>query len=122
MPNGMLVTLYQDQPPDIEMIEDYFGDVLVTDNYFDESTSSADLRDPGGWWESRGDDPSLLTLNTDLIAGNGGAKAALEGSTSGNVYLSQEFATPQAGLFSIQWNVYVDEILAAEPYRGAMMW
>ncbi|GEM_PF-2333964 len=127
MINGQLVTLYQDAPPDVENIEDYFnyGTEFLADNYFDECTGSADLAaNTAGqdWYESRGTNPELLTLNTDNIGGNNTPKAAIAASSTGNAYLSQEFGSPQTGQFAVQWDIYIDEILnIADPDRTGFM-
>ncbi len=125
MDNGTLITMYQDRPPRVEPIENYFGEAFIADNNFDLSVDSDDLRANGtdqDWYESRGDDPSLLTLDMTEVGGNGGAKAAFAASASGNVYLSQEFSSPQASDFSVTWDVYVDRILDdADRDRSVLM-
>jgi len=85
MDNGQIVTLFKDAPPVVENIEDYFGDILVVDNFFDE--------------------------NGDEIGGNGSSKAAFAASSTGNSYLTQEFDMPQTGIFAIQWNIYIESIV-----------
>jgi uncharacterized repeat protein (TIGR02543 family) len=108
--------MYQDSPPLVEDIEDYFGGTLIADNYFDVSTSSAELRTNGSgqdWYESRETDPDLVALDETIVGGNGTKKAAFTGSTStsANVYLTQEFSAVQTGVFGVQWDIYIDEIL-----------
>jgi hypothetical protein len=100
--------------------------VFLADGAFDASTTSEDLRADGSgqdWYESRNDQPGLVELNNDPIAGNLGPKALFLGSTSGNAYLSQEFGVPQTGLFAVQWEIYVDEILnlSSNPDRAGWM-
>jgi len=87
---------------------------LLVDGEFDYSHSSEYLRADGvgqDWYESRKQAPTLLTLNTDSIGGNIGKKASLKnyGTTSSNVYLTQQFA-PQTGTFSVQFDIYIDRI------------
>ena len=87
---------------------------LMADTDFDASVDSDDLRDnvPGrDWYESRGDVPTLLFLDETDIGGNSSKKAGFTGSASGNAYMSQEFKTPQTGVFSIQYEIYVENIL-----------
>jgi len=116
MSNGQLITMYQDSPPLVEDIEDYFGGTLIEDNYFDESANSTDLRTNGGgqdWYESRETNPELVSLDETIVGGNGTKKAAFTGSTtdSENVYLTQEFSAVQTGVFGVQWDIFIDEIL-----------
>ena len=111
--DGQLVTMEQTGPPVVENIEIYFGGAFLADNYFDESADSVALRTNGpgqDWYESRADDPTLLFLDETLIGGNGSKKAGFTASSSANAYLSQEFGTPQSGTFSVQWNIYLDNI------------
>ena len=126
MANGELITMRQDSPPVVENIETYFGNGLLVDNYFDDSADSAALRANGAgqdWYESRGLETGLLTLDETLVSGNGSKKAAFEASATGNAYVSQEFGTAQGGVFAVQWNVYVDEILdiTGDPDRAGWM-
>ncbi|MBN1275626.1 putative metal-binding motif-containing protein, partial [Candidatus Woesearchaeota archaeon] len=62
-----------------------------------------------------------LTLDETDVAGNAGKKAAFASSTSGNAYLSQEFGEPQTGQFSVEWDIYVDNIMTVSPYRAGMV-
>jgi len=125
MDNGDLITMQQDSPPVVEDIEVYFGGALLVDNYFDDSVDSASLRaDSAGrdWYESRELEAELLTLDETVVGGNGSKKAAFEASATGNAYVSQEFGTPQAGVFAVQWDIYVDEILdIGDPDRAGWM-
>ena len=109
--NGQIATLKQVGPPVVETIDDYFGGALLIDHNFDNNASSADLRNPGGWYESRGQDAALLILNTADIGGNGSNKAAFTASSTTNAYLSQQFSTPSTTTFSLSWDIYVDNIL-----------
>jgi hypothetical protein len=125
IPNGDLITMQQDSPPVVEDIEDYFGDGLLVDNYFDDSADSVALRaDSAGqdWYESRELEANLLTLDETTVGGNGSKKAAFEASATGNAYVSQEFGTPQSGVFAVQWDIYVDEIVdISAPDRAGWM-
>jgi len=98
---------------------------LLVDSDFDASTDSTDLRNNGAgqdWYESRNDDPTLLTLDTSDVGGNTGKKAKLNESTTGNAYLSQEFSSPQTGVFTAQWDIYVDSIVdVSAPDRAGWM-
>ncbi|MBT0160831.1 DUF2341 domain-containing protein, partial [Candidatus Bathyarchaeota archaeon A05DMB-2] len=101
---------------------------LLVDSEFNDSADSADLRTNGAgqdWYESRADGtsgPLLLTLNTDNIGGNAGKKAGFTASSSYNAYCTQEFSSPQTGIFSVQWDIYVDSILnIASPDRAGIM-
>jgi len=94
---------------------DYFnlGDLLV-DSDFNASVNSSDLRynsTSQDWYESRNDDPTLLTLNVSDVGGNSGKKASLKGySTADTAYLTQEFKSQQNGGLNISFDVYVDKI------------
>jgi uncharacterized repeat protein (TIGR02543 family) len=87
---------------------------LLVDGEFDYSHSSQYLRDDGvgqDWYESRNQAETLLTLDTESVGGNDGRKASLKnyGTTSSNVYLTQNFAA-QRGTFSVQFDIYIDQI------------
>jgi len=77
--------------------------IFIVDSTFDASTDSADLRANNtgqDWYESRGDDPTLLTLNMADIGGNSGKKAAIKNfGIAKNVYLTQEYSSPQSDIF-----------------------
>lgn len=121
MQSGELVTLRQSTAPVLENIEDYFGEVLVVDNNFDVSATSEELRAAGGWYESRGEAPTLLTLNEAAVGSNGSKKAALAASSSSNAYLSQAFTSAPTSQVSLRWDIYVDNILdGADRDRGAL--
>jgi hypothetical protein len=92
---------------------------LLVDGDFNASADSAVLRANGAgqdWYESRGDSapgPNLLTLDTSTVGSNNTAKAAFASSTAnpgGNAYVTQEFSTPITGVFSAQWQIYVDSV------------
>ena len=99
---------------------------LLVDPDFEASVDSADLRADGvgrDWYESRNDVPTLLDLNTEDIGGNTTKKAGFTGSATGSTYVSQAFSTAQTGMFAVEWDIYVDEILdiSGSPDRGAWM-
>ncbi len=74
------------------------------------------------WFESRYDDPLLVTLNTEDIGGNATKKAHFKESKAGNAYLSQDFDAPQDGVFTLEWDIYIDTILNdSSRDRGGMM-
>ena len=109
-------------------INDYFGSFegpLLADSGFDSSTDSAALRAQGpgrSWYESRSDDPDLLSLDESDIGSNIGKKANFTGSESANAYVTQRFGSPQNDMFAVRWQIYVDAILDdADRDRGAMM-
>jgi len=69
-------------------INDYFGlfeGPLIVDSYFDHSVDNADLRADGvgqDWYESRDDNPGLLTLDKSMVGGNSSKKAKLDNHNS----------------------------------------
>jgi len=88
--------------------------VFLEDNDFSASGSDSELRTNGAgqdWYESRETDPDLVTLDETMVGSNATRKAAFAASTSGNAYLSQEFGMAQTGIFGVQWDIYMDEIL-----------
>jgi Glutamine amidotransferases class-II/Putative metal-binding motif len=95
--------------------DDCAGGPLLNDSDFDANESDDDLRDsdpPGKYWyESREDDPTLLTLDEEDIGGNNTKKAGFTASSSDNAYLTQEFSAAQTGIFAVQWDIYVKEIV-----------
>ncbi|MFZ0451120.1 MAG: class II glutamine amidotransferase [Desulfatiglandaceae bacterium] len=99
---------------------------VLKDSDFNANESDDDLRDsepPGEYWyESRGDVPTLLTRNTADIGGNNTYKAGFAASSSGNAYVTQQFSAAQTGIFAVQWDIYVDNILDDDNRdRAAMM-
>jgi hypothetical protein len=109
-------------------VNDYFElfeGALLVDLNFEASADSVDLRTQGpgrGWYESRNDDPGLLSLDENNIGGNSSRKAKLTASSSNNAYLTQRFGRAQSGMFAVRWQIYVDSILDdANRDRGAMM-
>jgi len=101
--------------------------LLLVDSEFNDSVDSADLRDNNAtaqdWYESRAQVPTLLFLDESDVGGNAGKKAGFTASASGNAYLTQEFSSAQTGTFTVQWDIYVDEILdiSGNPDRAGWM-
>ncbi len=89
---------------------------LLVDNNFDDSADSTSLRtnSPGqDWYESYGESPTKLTLDSSNIGGNSGNKAALKYSDPtgiGFAYLTQEFGSPQSGPFTVSFDIFIDRI------------
>jgi hypothetical protein len=100
-------------------------DQLLVDSFFDDSISSDDLRTNAAgqdWYESRGQYPQLLFLDENDIGGNTGKKAGFIANSSSNAYLTQEFSSPQTGVFTVQWDIYIDSILdISAPDRAGWM-
>jgi predicted glutamine amidotransferase len=102
---------------------------LLADSTFDASSDSTDLENNGlgqDWYESRGQNKSKLVLDSSDVGGNAGNKAQIIAginSAQDNIYMSQEFSTPQTGIFSVQWDIYVDQILdtSGTEDKGAFM-
>ncbi len=94
---------------------------LVVDGEFEGSDSYAELRElkePRSWYESRSDGqvgPKQLMLSKKSIGGNGTHKAMIKANVEYNTYLSQEFGQPQRDAFSLQWDIFVREIMP--PYN-----
>ena len=63
-----------------------------------------------------------MYLDEGDVGGNSGKKAGFTASTSGNVYLSQEFSAAQTGTFSVQWDIYVDSIINLATGTDATAW
>jgi hypothetical protein len=99
---------------------------LVVDGDFEKTMSGTALRGletPRGWYESRGDGvsgPKRVALSKKAIGGNATKKAFFKASKKVNTYLSQAFAAPQTGQFSLQWDVLVRRVLP-KPNRSAYM-
>jgi predicted glutamine amidotransferase len=99
---------------------------FLVDSDFNASADSADLRANSGgqnWYESRSDVPTLLTLDSTDVGGNSTKKAKFTASSAGNAYLTQDFGSPATGVFSVQWDIYVDSILdiSGNPDRAGWM-
>ncbi len=98
-------------------MNEYFGmfeGPLLVDSDFAANADHAALRADGAgpdWLESRRDGPHLLTLNETTVGGNATKKAKITGSALSNTYLTQRFGWPQTGSFTIQWDIFVEEIL-----------
>jgi glutamine amidotransferase class II-like protein/putative metal-binding protein len=106
--------------------DDCAGGPVLKDSDFNANVSDDDLRDsdpPGEYWyESREHVPALLTLDEEDIGGNNTKKAGFAASSSDNAYLTQQFSAAQTGIFAVQWDIYVDNILDDDNRdRGAMM-
>lgn len=90
---------------------------LIIDGNFSAAPNSASLRrdDKGqDWHESRRDTKEgrkLIFLSKKEIGGNNTQKAMIKGHPDLNTYLTQRFSSPQTGEFSVQYDVYVREIL-----------
>jgi hypothetical protein len=90
---------------------------LISDSDFEADQTSAQLRKRAGtndWYESRSDTKAgrkLLMLSQKKIKGNATRKAMIKASPQFNTYLSQALAEPQKGRFSLQYDIYVKEIL-----------
>ena len=111
-----------------------FGQPFLGDSNFNASAvvnpsnPSAALRaneGVGNWYESRADGtsgPLLLTLDTVTVGSNATHKAKLASSTNFNTYLTQQFGTPQTGVFAVQWDIYMDTILSVSGYPDRAGW
>lgn len=90
---------------------------LLVDSDFNDNDSYAELRrlkKPQSWYESRNDGkwgPKQLKLSKKNIGGNNTRKAMVKANPKYNTYVSQEFSRPLTGPFSLQWDIYVREIL-----------
>ena len=90
---------------------------LIVDGDFSACLKSRDLRvDQKGqdWYESRKDIEGarkLLLLSKRDVAGNATPKAMIKGDAKFNTYLTQSFASPQTGDFTVQFDICVREIL-----------
>jgi uncharacterized repeat protein (TIGR02543 family) len=106
------LTVHAEQPP------------LLVDSEFNDSVDSADLLANGAgqdWYESRNDLPTLLFLDQADVGGNSGKKAGFTADSTRNAYLTQEFSSAQTDVLTVQWDIYVDSILATSPYRAGQM-
>jgi len=117
-PNSSSTTVTMDADQTVTAHFSVIPSGFLVDNDFDASVDSDDLRTNSSyqdWYESYGGYPTLLSLNEDNIGGNSTKKARIEGSNLDNVYLTQEFGTPQSGTFEVEWDIFVDSI-AVSPY------
>ncbi len=122
------LTIVMDNPKSVTARFRTDSGTAIADGMFDDSLSQQELVDDApyqDWYESRnnGDYRYLLTLDENNVGGNSGKKAKLNGSLSGNAYLTQDFKTPFNETFKLQWQVYVDSILNSSSYpdRAAIM-
>jgi len=94
---------------------------LLVDGDFEDNASGKQLRareEPQGWYESRRDGKKgrlQLKRSAKKIGGNGTTKAMIKANARFNTYLSQRFQRPLEGRLSLQWDIYVKEILP--PYN-----
>ena len=90
---------------------------LVVNGDFEAITNGADLRrDSKGqdWYESRRDTDegsALLKLSTKNVGGNKTKKAMIKAHPELNTYLSHRLSQPQTGSLTVQYDIYVREIL-----------
>lgn len=90
---------------------------LIVNGDFEAISSGKYLRrdDKGqDWYESRKDTEEgrgLLKLSTKQIGGNKTHKAMIKAHPELNTYLSQRFAEPLTGSFTVQYDIFVREIL-----------
>jgi len=91
---------------------------LIVDGDFESVKDGNDLRGrkDAGWYESRnigGDKDARLQLmmSTNAVGGNATRKAMIKGDPKYNTYLSQALGEPQKARFSMQWDVFVREIM-----------
>jgi hypothetical protein len=93
---------------------------LLTDGDFEACPNGAALRrdDKGqDWYESRKDTKqgrTLLKLSTKDIGGNSTRKAMIKADPKFNTYLTQRLGSPQTGRFTVQFDIYVREILPTD--------
>ncbi|MFH1144724.1 MAG: hypothetical protein V1774_09300 [Candidatus Eisenbacteria bacterium] len=116
-PAGRLLALFENGPARAAA-------ALIADGDFEAVGDGDQLRgrEQGGWYESRnigGDKEARLQLklSTKPIGSNATQKAMIKGDPRYNTYLSQLFSEPQRKRFSLQWDIYVREILA--PFNRA---
>ena len=91
-------------------------DLIVNGDFESVAGGKSLRRDARGqdWYESRHDGKAgrgLLKLSTRDIGGNATRKAMIKGDLERNTYLSQRFASPLTGRFTVQYDIYVGEIL-----------
>ncbi|MBN2065720.1 MAG: hypothetical protein JW771_02810, partial [Candidatus Thermoplasmatota archaeon] len=88
--------------------------LLLNDGTFSSTADSLDLRAQTSdfdWYESRNDDPTLVTLNTSALAGNTGNKASLHNyHLPSNAYLTQQFSLAQYSNVTVVFDIYIDRI------------
>jgi len=95
-------------------INDYYpAPPLLNDSEFTASSDSNDLianATTQDWYESRNDQPTLISLDTNDVANNTGKKARFADGHAKFAYLSQEFRYPQNGRFNISLDMYIEFI------------
>ncbi len=87
---------------------------ILSDSTFDMSADSGELisSEHGFWYESRNQAQHLLTLDTTDIGGCcPSKKAKITGDQSLNTYVTQEFSEEQFGIFTVEWDIYIDEVM-----------
>jgi hypothetical protein len=100
-------------------------ETLIVDAKFNDNTTSEELRDNStgqDWYVSYGDE-NLVTLDKSVVGPNTGHKVSFNGTNGGDVYLSQEFTEVQKKQFSVQWDIYIDEVIniSDDPDRTGWM-
>ncbi|MBW2275395.1 MAG: hypothetical protein JRG96_19180, partial [Deltaproteobacteria bacterium] len=99
-------------------INEYFGlfegPLLLIDSGFEASSDSAELRENEsgpGWYESRGDAPTRLTLDTSVPADNMAALKYSGPGGSGWAYLAHNLGSPQSSGFTVSMDMYIESIV-----------
>ncbi len=93
------------------------GGSLLVDSGFEDSIDSADLlANTAGqdWYESRGDAPGKLTLDTTTFGSNVAALKHSDPAGDGYAYLTQDFPSPISDTFCISFDMYIDTIFDDE--------
>jgi len=88
---------------------------LLTDSEFTTSSDSNDLianATTQDWYESRNDQPSIISLDSNDVANNTGKKARFADGHAKVAYLTQELRCPQNGRFNISLDMYIEMITA----------
>jgi hypothetical protein len=88
---------------------------LLTDSEFTSSSDSNDLianATTQDWYESRNDQPSIISLDSNSVANNTGKKARFSDGHAKVAYLTQEFRILQNGRFNISLDMYIEMITA----------
>ncbi len=89
---------------------------LIINGDFEATKNGKQLRvDNKGqdWYESRkdGEGRNLLKLSKKKIGGNATQKAMIKGSLDFNTYFTQKFAAPQTGNFTVQYDIFVRDVM-----------
>lgn len=108
------------------MTTDYTS--VFRDGDFEESAGTDELRVNSpwqNWYESRNDflGYQLVTLDEANVGGNATKKARFQADSGDNAYLTQLLDEPITGQYSVQWDIYIDEILDidGDPDRAGWM-